>query len=77
MKAPLFCNLILWLVGGPDRPLPEKIAAEKARQAAADAGEAPEGQITAAGLVSGATALQSSVYDRLTGALNERRYVNT
>ncbi|KAF9531932.1 WD40 containing snare-dependent exocytosis protein [Crepidotus variabilis] len=60
------------LLGGPDRPMPEKIAAEKARAAAEDEGESAGGQSSISGFAAGAAAMQTNVYSRLTGALNER-----
>jgi syntaxin-binding protein 5 len=54
-------------VGGPDRPVPEKIVREKTRLA-----EDAAGGGTTAGLGASAAAVQASLYDRLTGALGER-----
>ncbi|KDR85736.1 hypothetical protein GALMADRAFT_218826 [Galerina marginata CBS 339.88] len=56
------------LLGGPNRPIPEKV----------DLGEASGEGVTAsasgaaAGLVAGAAAVQANLYNRLTSAMNER-----
>jgi len=60
-------------VGGPDRPIPERIALEKTRSAEDDANGGV--QSTAAGLAASAVAVQANIYNRLTSALGERGYV--
>ena len=58
-------------VGGPDRPVPEKIAREKAQTATDDASDGgPYGPT--AGLAAGAAAVQTSLYNKLSGVLGER-----
>ena len=60
-------------VGGPDRPIPERIALEKTKSAEDDANGGV--QSTAAGLAASAVAVQANLYNRLTSALGERGYV--
>lgn len=68
--------IIGYTVGGPDRPVPEKIAREKAQTAtedAADGGVYGPG----AGIAAGAAAVQTSLYNKLSGVLGERGYVSS
>jgi len=60
-------------VGGPDRPIPERIALEKTKSAEDDANGGV--QSTAAGIAASAVAVQANLYNRLTSALGERGYV--
>jgi len=60
-------------VGGPDRPIPERIALEKTKSAEDDANGAV--QSTAAGIAASAVAVQANLYNKLTSALGERGYV--
>lgn len=60
-------------VGGPDRPIPERLALEKTRSAEDDAnGGVPS---TATGLAASAVAVQANLYNKLTSALGGRGYV--
>jgi len=63
-----FCGIVSQ-VGGPDRPLPERVAQEKGK--ALEEG-APGAQGSAAGLAAGAAAVQANIYNRLTSAMSER-----
>jgi len=60
-------------VGGPDRPIPERIALEKTKSAEDDANGGV--QSTAAGIAASAVAVQANLYNKLTSALGERGYV--
>jgi hypothetical protein len=66
-----FCILLFLIslqkVGGPDRPVPEKGPEQGA------GGTSEEGVAgTASSLAASAAAVQSSIYDRLSSAMNER-----
>ena len=68
----VFCILLLLIsfqkVGGPDRPVLEKTPQR------GDGGTSEEGVAgtTASSLAASAAAVQSSIYDRLSSAMNER-----
>lgn len=58
-------------VGGPDRPIPEKIVRDKTRLAAEDTADGGT-KSTAAGLAASAAAVQETLYNKLSGVLGER-----
>ncbi|KAF8971727.1 hypothetical protein BDZ97DRAFT_1784780 [Flammula alnicola] len=58
-------------VGGPNRPIPEKIKAERDKSAGEE-GVAGAAGATAAGFAAGAAAVQANIYNRLTSVMSER-----
>ena len=73
----LFCFCILFVlisfqkVGGPDRPVVEKIS-EQGAGGTSEEGVAGTAASAASSLAASAAAVQSSIYNRLSSAMNER-----
>jgi hypothetical protein len=70
-----FCILLLLIslqkVGGPDRPVLEKTS-ERGEGGTSEEGAAGTPASATSSLAAGAAAVQSSIYDRLSSAMNER-----
>jgi hypothetical protein len=70
-----FCILLFLIsirkVGGPDRPAPEK-GSEQGAGGTSEEGVAGIAASTASSLAASAAAVQSSIYGRLSSAMNER-----
>lgn len=63
----------VWLVGGPDRPIPEPEPQPGTKAVAgSSSGAAASG---AAGYAATAASIQDNLYNRLTSAFSERGYV--
>ncbi|KAF8167354.1 WD40 containing snare-dependent exocytosis protein [Crassisporium funariophilum] len=60
------------LLGGPNRPIPEKVQSERGATSEEGAGMAGTAAGAAASLAAGAAAVQANLYNKLTSAMNER-----